>query len=211
MRKLNLGVAALSLCLAAGCSPAPEPDGPAEGAAAQDVVRTPPILQPFDLGGDFVLTAHDGSTFDLAEHRGEVFLMFFGYTHCPDFCPATLSLLSQVYELLGEPGGDATTLLVSIDPARDTTEALAKYLAYFSVPALGLGGTVEAIERVVGEYAGLMESGEDEAGETIFGHTTYIYLIDHQGKVRYMFRPNDTAAFIAAGVEQQIEIARALK
>jgi protein SCO1/2 len=199
----------LCLCLVAACAPAPDAEEPAGvGAPALDAVRTPPILQPFDLGGDFVLAAHDGTTFDLTEHRGEVFLMFFGYTHCPDFCPATLSLLNQVYELLGEDGSGSSTLLVSIDPARDTPEALAKYLGYFGVPALGLGGTTEEIETVLSAYAGLMESGEDEEGEVAFGHTTYIYLIDHEGNVRYMFRPNDTALFIAAGVKQQIEIAR---
>ncbi len=154
------------------------------------------------------MTAHDGTTFDLAERRGEVFLMFFGYTHCPDFCPATLSLLGQVYEMLGDDGSDATTLLVTIDPDRDTPEALAKYLGYFSVPALGLVGPAEELVTVLDQYAGLMESGEDEEGEPLFGHTTYIYLIDHEGKVRYMFRPNDTPLFIAAGVRQQIRIAR---
>jgi protein SCO1/2 len=77
----------------AGCAPAADPLAPV--ADETDEVRTPPILQRFDIGGDFALTAHDGTVFDLADHRGEVFLMFFGYTHGPDFCPATLSLLAQ--------------------------------------------------------------------------------------------------------------------
>jgi len=198
------------LLLAAACAPSSDSEVPAAAEpAAAEPLRTPPILQSFDLGGDFVLAAHDGTTFDLAAHRGEVFLMFFGYTHCPDFCPATLSLLGQVRELLGEDGGDATTLLVTIDPDRDTPEALAKYLGYFSVPALGLVGTSEELEAVLGAYAGIMETGQNEEGEVLFGHTTYIYLIGHEGAVRYMFRPNDTPEFIAAGVREQIEIARA--
>lgn len=201
--------ALFGLLLAAACAP-PDSEAPAaDGPVATDALRTPPILQPFDLGGDFVLIAQDGATFDLADHRGEVFLLFFGYTHCPDFCPATLSLLGQVYELLGEDGGDVTTLFVTIDPDRDTPEALARYLSYFSVPAVGLSGPVEDLESVLGAYAGLIETEEDETGEVVFGHTTYTYLIDHEGRVRYLFRPNDTPEFIAAGVREQTEIARA--
>ncbi len=203
-------IALLGLLAVAACAPAASPEAPAaEEPTSIDDVRTPPILQSFDLGGDFVLAAHDGTTFDLAEHRGEVFLLFFGYTHCPDFCPATLSLLGQVYELLGEDGDKPKTLFVTIDPERDTSEALAKYLGYFSVPALGLSGPTEELAPVLGAYAGMMEMGEDEAGEVLFGHTTYTYLIDHEGSVRYMFRPNDTPLFIAAGVHEQMRIARA--
>jgi len=184
MKRPVRGVVVFGLLLAAACAPSSDSEVPATPESdATEPLRTPPILQSFDLGGDFVLAAHDGTAFDLAARRGEVFLMFFGYTHCPDFCPATLSLLGQVHELLGEDGGDATTLLVTIDPDRDTPEALAKYLGYFGVPALGLSGTAEEL--------------------------TYIYLIDHEGAVRYMFRPNDTPEFIAAGVREQIEIARA--
>lgn len=209
MRRPDRGAAVLVLSLAVACAPSPDAEVPAaEQPGAADLKRTPPILQPFDIGGDFVLTAQDGTRFDLAEHRGDVFLMFFGYTHCPDFCPATLSLLGQVDELLGEDGGAATTLLVTIDPDRDTPEVLAKYVGYFGVPALGLSGSMEEIEAVLAAYAGFVETEENEAGELVFGHTTQIYLIDHQGKVRYTFRPNDEPEFIAAGVRQQIEIAR---
>jgi len=209
MKMSGRSVAVVCLSVAAACAPAPDSREPAEvGPADAALVRTPAILQPFDIGGDFVLAAHDGTSFDLAERRGEVFLMFFGYTHCPDFCPATLSLLAQVHEMLGEDGGDVTTLLVTIDPDRDTPEALAKYLGYFSVPAIGLVGTAEQLDAVLDSYAGMMESGVDEEGEVLFGHTTSIYLIDHEGQVRYTFRPNDEPQFIAAGVRQQIEIAR---
>jgi protein SCO1/2 len=171
-------------------------------------VRTPPILQHFDIGGDFVLAAHDGTEFDLAAHRGEVFLLFFGYTHCPDFCPATLSLLGQVYELLGEDGSAATTLFVTIDPERDTPAAMREYLEYFSVPALGLTGSAAELAPILQSYAGIMEMQEEDDGTVLFGHTTYTYLIDHNGEVRYMFRPDDTQRFIAAGVQDQINVTR---
>jgi protein SCO1/2 len=206
----RLGVMMLALAFAA-CTPG---DGPAAGGDAQAdadaPMRTPPILQEFNIGGDFVLTAHDGTVFDLAAHRGEVFLLFFGYTNCPDFCPATLSLLGQVYELLGEDAAAVQTLFVSIDPLRDTPEKLAQYLDYFSVPAIGLTGTAEELEPVLTAYAGLMEVERDANDAIVIGHTTYTYLIDQDGRVRYTFRANDTPQFIAHGVAEQVGIARGL-
>jgi protein SCO1/2 len=174
-----------------------------------DSVRTPPILQEFTIGGDFALQGHDGATFDLAEHRGEVFLLFFGYTHCPDFCPATLSLLAQVYDLVGDEAADVRTLFVTIDPARDTPEAMAQYLGYFGVPALGLTGTEDEVARVLRQYAGMAEMEPDADGNPIFGHSTYTYLIDHEGQVRYLFRADDTPVFIAAGLREQVRLTAA--
>ena len=220
MRRLRLwrlsagllpGAALLGLLLVSACSPASDAVDAPPAAAPGEEMRTPPILQDFNIGGDFVLTAHDGTTFDLAAHRGEVFLLFFGYTHCPDFCPATLSLLGQVYELLGDDADSVQTLFVSIDPVRDTPETLEQYLNYFSVPALGLTGSAEELEPVLSAYAGLMEVETDESGEMVIGHTTYTYLIDHRGRVRYTFRANDTPHFIAAGVADQLATTRALE
>lgn len=198
------------LALAAGllgvsCSGAPEPPAPVvdEGPAA---ATAPPVLQAFDLGADFELPAHDGTVFDLAARRGEVFLLFFGYTHCPDFCPATLSLLAQAYDRLGPEGASVQTLMISVDPARDTPEALSGYLGYFAVPALGLIGSPEQTETIVSAYAGLVEPGEVVGDNQIFGHTTFIYLLDHEGSVRYLFRPSDSPEFIAAGIAEQLRV-----
>jgi protein SCO1/2 len=207
-RGLRAVLGALAVAALASCAAEPANDAaPSTSAAAP--IRTPPILQEFDIGGDFVLAAHDGTAFDLAAHRGEVFLLFFGYTHCPDFCPATLSLLGQVYELLGDDGSAVTTLFVTIDPERDTPAAMGEYLEYFSVPALGLTGADDELAPILQSYAGIMEMQTDSDGTVLFGHTTHIYLIDHNGDVRYTFRPDDAPRFIAAGVLDQINVSRA--
>ena len=179
---------------------ADEPD-----AAAADVLYSPPVLQRFNIGGDFVLDAHDGSVFDLAAHRGEVFLLFFGYTRCPDFCPATLSLLAQVSERLGDRASGVTTLFVSIDPQHDGSERLGEYLGYFGVPAIGLSGSVDRIDDVVAAYAGSYETVSSSENGPMFGHSAYTYLIDRAGGVRYTFRPDDAPRFIADGVNQVLD------
>ncbi len=199
------------LALAAGllgvaCAGAPETPAPAvdEGLAA---TVAPPVLQAFDLGTDFALPAHDGTVFDLAARRGDVFLLFFGYTHCPDFCPATLSLLAQAYSQLGPEGESIQTLMISVDPARDTPTTLSEYLGYFAVPALGLVGSPEETEAIISAFAGLVEPGEMVVGDNqIFGHTTFIYLLDHEGSVRYLFRPSDSPEFIAMGMAEQLRV-----
>ncbi len=164
-----------------------------------------PVLQNFGIGGDFVLQAHDGSAFDLAAHRGEVFLLFFGYTHCPDFCPTTLSLLAQVSERLGDRAARVVTLFISIDPERDEPERLGEYLGYFGVRAIGLTGTVDEIDAVVAAYAGQYEVASEPNEEPVLGHSTYTYLIDGEGLVRYTFRPDDAPEFIADGVRQVLD------
>lgn len=203
----QLAVATLVLLLV-GCSGGgreisiPEP----EAQQPNDELRTPPILQEFAIGGDFTLTDHHGEPFVLSEHRGELFLLFFGYTACPDFCPNTLARLAEAYELLGPPAQQVTTLFVTVDPERDTPEQLSRYLDLFGIPALGLTGSDTALREVAQAYAARYErEATESAAGALFAHTTYTYLIDGAGKVRYTFRHNDTARFIAAGIEQLLE------
>ena len=205
-------LASLALVLAAACGQGQEPASAAEGptprseANEEGELRTPPILQEFSIGGDFELTDHTGTPFRLADHRGEVFLMFFGYTACPDFCPATMSLLARVQERLGDRGELVTTLFISLDPQRDTPEKLAQYLDFFDLNARALTGIPAQIDAVVPQYAARYEVEQTEsAGGPLFAHTTYIYLIDGQGRVVYTFMHNDTPRFIAAGVELALD------
>lgn len=181
-------------------------DGALGAEGADGELRTPPILQEFAFGGDFELVDHRGETFRLGDHRGEIFVMFFGYTACPDFCPQTLSLLGRAYEQVGPGSDQVTTLFVSLDPQRDTPDQLAAYLGYFDIKALGLTGPKQAIDQLVTQFAGRYEVEQpDTESAPLFAHTTFIYLIDQRGKVRYTFRPNDTPRFIAAGIEQLLD------
>ena len=125
MRRVARGsaVAAVACLVAAllGCSSAPSTGGgppPASGAAIE--------LQEFDFGGDFALGTAP-QRFALADHRGEVVLLFFGYTFCPDICPNTLGMLRRAQELLGTERERSFVAFVSVDPDRDTPERLAEY------------------------------------------------------------------------------------
>ena len=160
-------------------------------------------LQDYEFGGDFTLTDHRNQSFALQDLRGEVGLLFFGYTFCPDICPVTLSKLAGVGEFLG-PERPLKVLFVSVDPQRDTPQQLAAYLDHFDSGVIGLTGSVDEVQGVVKKYAGSYQKEEvDEAGGYLMSHPARTYLIDRQGRVRYLFSQQDTPrqmAAIAAGL-----------
>jgi protein SCO1/2 len=183
----------------AGCSTTPQ-----EQATTGEPERSKK-LEVFEIGGDFPLTDHNGQPFHLAEHQGEAFLIFFGYTFCPDACPQMLSKLSVVYSLLDrKPEQKLTALYISVDPERDTPEALKTYLQYFnSVESVGLTGTPEEIDRVTAQYgATYKKEASTSAAGYLVSHSTSLYLVDQRGRLRYIFRHGDAPEFIADVTEQ---------
>lgn len=138
-----------------------------------------------DTTHDFTLTDHDGQRFDVAGQRGKVLLVFFGYSQCPDVCPTTLSKLTSVARRLGEKGEDMVVLYVTVDPERDTPEALKADLGNFAINAIGLTGTREDIDRVVQQYGAkyaIVPTPESAAKYTV-NHSTTLYLLDRRGRL----------------------------
>jgi len=148
---------------------------------------------------DFTLHDQDGKAFHLKDHRGQIVLLFFGYTSCPDVCPTTLSKLARVYMLLGPLRSKILTLFVTIDPKRDTPQKLKEYLEYFNINAMGLSGTKQEIDAVVDSYKATYERVETNSSALgyMFDHTDYLYLIDTQGKTAHLFHPEDNAQEMA--------------
>jgi protein SCO1 len=148
---------------------------------------------------DFTLHDQDGKIFHLKDHRGQIILLFFGYTSCPDVCPTTLSKLARVYALLGPMRQKILTVFVTVDPQRDTPQKLKEYMQYFNINALGLTGTKQEIDAVVDDYKATYEKvvTNSSALGYMFDHTDYLYLIDTQGKTSYLFHPEDKAQDMA--------------
>jgi len=148
---------------------------------------------------DFTLHDQDGKIFHLKDHRGQVVLLFFGYTSCPDVCPITLSKLARVYALLGSMRQKVLTVFVTIDPRRDTPQKLKEYLQYFNINALGLSGTKQEIDTVVDRYKATSQKVQTHSSAMgyMFDHTDYVYLIDAHGKTSRLFHPEDKAQDMA--------------
>ena len=104
------------------------------------------------FGRDIQLTDHNGKPRTLADFRGKVVVVFFGYTHCPDFCPATLAELAAVASELGGDAGRMQVLFITVDPERDTPAVLSKYVPAFNPGFLGLRGDAEATTRTAKDF-----------------------------------------------------------
>jgi len=183
------------------CGKAPDASGGEETAAK--IQEAIPALGDYSgIGGDFQLHDQEDQPFDLVDHRDKIVLLFFGYTFCPDFCPLTLSKLSQVYGLLGDSSKALLTVFVSVDPQRDTPKALKDYLDYFEINAFGLHGSKEEIDAVIKAYGGQYSYEETANAAYTVNHSTYTYLIDRKGVIRFLFRHSDSPEKMAGVIRQ---------
>jgi protein SCO1 len=152
-------------------------------------------LQP--LGTSYTMIGSDGRTLTSADLSGRPYLIFFGYTRCPDFCPATLLDISAVFKELG-PERKIAAVFITTDPERDTPEVLRSYLQNFDSRIIGLTGEplkIEAIKKAFRVYSGKVP-GERE-GEYSIDHSGAVYLMDKRGKFVRVFdlrRPPEQAA-----------------
>lgn len=165
--------------------------------------RMNPPLPVLPIGGDFTLSDHNGERFELSSLRGKVTLIFFGYSYCPDVCPTTLSKLSSVSKRLGDASTQVKTLYITVDPERDTPDVLKEDLASFDLDALGLTGTKAELDKVVEMYGATYEivPTPQSAARYSINHSTTLYALDRQGRVRMQFRYEATVDEIVRGVK----------
>ena len=157
-----------------------------------------PIPQPSTVGGPFKLIDQEGRTVTEQDMKGKPFLVFFGFTHCPDVCPTALFDISEVFRKLGPDAGRANALFVTVDPARDNPEALKSYLSSFDPQLRGLTGDQAAIDAVVKAYRAYAKKVPNLDGSHTMDHTALVYLMDKEGRFVAPFnlkrRPEESAA-----------------
>lgn len=133
------------------------------------------------VGGPFSLTTMEGKRFTDRDVLGAPTLVFFGFTHCPDICPTKLMELSEVLRAAGDKANAVRALFITVDPARDTPEALKSYLSSFDPRIIGLTGTQEEIDAVVKAYRAYSKRVPTSSGDYTMDHTAIIYLMDKRG------------------------------
>ena len=145
--------------------------------------------------GRFTLTDHHGESFTEAELEGHWTLLFFGFTHCPDICPTTLSLLAQLSEQLqSTEGADTRVVMVTVDPARDTPEVLAGYVPYFNPDFLGVTGEFVNIMTIAQAFNAPFRKITEPDGSYTLDHGANVGLINPRGDFHGFFRaPLDLA------------------
>jgi protein SCO1 len=183
---LRLAGALLLALSVAGCAP------PQSGFINTDVTGA-------DCCKDFRLSDHNGEVRTLADFRGKVVVMFFGYTQCPDVCPTTMLEMKTVLQQLGADAQRVQVLFVTVDPERDTRELLSSYVPAFDPGFLGLYGDMETTAITAREFRVFYQKQPGTTpGNYTVDHTAGSYVFDPQGRVRLFVRHGDGGANLAA-------------
>ena len=154
-----------------------------------ETFRGTSYVEPYPSASDFALTRVDGSSFQLSEKRGNIILLFFGYTSCPDVCPTTLAELNQALGRLSEEDASRVQVVfITVDPGRDTPERAQTYVNHFNSSFIGLSGTQDELSKVWNDYGVYRDIVEDAsaAGYNV-NHTARVTLIDADGNLRVSF------------------------
>ena len=168
----------------------------------------PPAFNGTDITGadyakDFALTDHAGRARTLADFRGKVVSVFFGYTQCPDVCPTTLSQMGEVRRALGPDAERLQVIFITVDPERDTPALLAEYVPAFDPSFIGLSGDAAATEAVAKEFRVFFRKSGDLAGDRYtVDHSAGTYLFDPQGRLRLYYKHDEKAERITADVKR---------
>ena len=188
-RRFAAAVAALLVAVfAAGCSP------------------SKPSFQNTDVTGaefgrEFTLKDFNGKPRTLAEFKGKVVAVFFGFTQCPDVCPTTLATMKAVKDKLGADGDRVQVVFVSVDPERDTPELLSKYVTAFDPAFIGLTDTPDAVAQTAKAFKVFYQKVPGKTPDTYtVDHTASTYLYDPQGRLRLFVRHGQSADAIAQDI-----------
>ena len=160
----------------AGCQPAPQP----------------PAFQATDITGaafarDFRLTDHNGRVRTLADFKGQVVAIFFGYTHCPDVCPTTLSDFAAALEQLGPQAERVQVIFVTVDPERDTPELLKQFVPAFNPRFLGMSADPQTLRQLAKEFKVVYQKTSVKAADDyLIDHSAGTYVYDPQGRLRLL-------------------------
>lgn len=183
---------------------APPAAAPVATAAPPPPANSLPVVA--GLGGDFSLPATTGVDVSLTGLRGKVVLLNFGFTHCPDVCPAVLSRLGNVLRALEEQGVDmrrVQPLFVTFDPARDTLAYLREYLAFFHPSLIGLRGDDAQTREIARRYRVIYLKQDSEAASGyVFQHSNFVYVLDTYGRVRLLVGSKDPDAALSEAVKR---------
>jgi protein SCO1/2 len=137
---------------------------------------------------NFELADQNGAPFRLDDQEGKIVLLFFGYTHCPDVCPTTLSDFGKVRAELGEDADQVEFVFITTDPQRDNPEQIKRYLTNFDAGIHGLTGVEQDLEKVWKAFGVYREiAGQGDSENYLVDHTSRIYLIDQEGNLRLTY------------------------
>ena len=159
---------------------------------------------PSAIGGPFKLVDQNGKPLTDQDMKGKPFLVFFGYTHCPDVCPTTLFELSEVLHAMGKDADRINALFISVDPDRDTPAVMKDYLSSFDPHLRGATGSQEQIDAVEKAYRAYAKKVPTKNGDYSMDHSAVVYLMDKQGRFVAPFNLKRKPAEAAAALRKYL-------
>jgi len=174
------------------------------GALALLPRASAPVTTAAAIGGPFELVDQDGQSVTQETFLGEPVLVFFGFTHCPDVCPTTLFEMSQLFEELGPDARKVAGLFITVDPERDTPEAMKSYLGSFHPSIQGLSGTPEQVAAVIRAYRAYAKKVPTSDGDYTMDHTAIVYLMGKDGEFIAPFNLKRPPAEAAADLRRYL-------
>ena len=145
------------------------------------------------IGGPFALIDQAGKLRTDEDFRGKLLLIYFGYSYCPDVCPIDLQQVGLAVDQLGAAGGAVQPIFITLDPERDTAAHLAEYVPLFHPRLIGLTGSAEQIRRVASAYKVYYAKYPPGSPDYVIDHSSFIYLVDENGKYIGFFPSGTTA------------------
>lgn len=174
----------------AGCQPA----APSAQFKGIDITGAP-------YGRDFRLPDPEGSIRSLAEFKGKVVLVFFGFAQCPEVCPTTLARAMEVRKLLGADGGKVQVVLITVDPERDTPQVLREYMKAYDPSFIALRGNADQLAATAKEFKVFFQKVPTSKDSYTVDHTAVTYAFDPKGRLRLALRHEQSAADVAADLK----------
>jgi cytochrome oxidase Cu insertion factor (SCO1/SenC/PrrC family) len=156
------------------------------------------------VGGPFTLVDQDGKTRRDADFRGKLMLVYFGYTHCPDVCPTELQTMADAVEQLGGQATEVQPIFITVDPERDTPELLKTYAEAFDPRLVALTGMPAQVADAARAYKVYYKTAKLENGEYLVDHSSFVFLMDRDGRYAAHFGPNTTAEQMAAAIKRRL-------
>lgn len=154
------------------------------------------------LGRDLDMTDTTGKPRTLADFRGKVLLVFFGYTQCPDVCPTAMAQAAQALQLLGDKASRVQVIMISVDPARDTPTILGAYVHAFDPSFVGLTGTPEQLDKTARSFKAFYAKEPGPTPEQYaMNHSAAFYLMDQAGEARALLGPSLTPEDMAHDIQ----------
>lgn len=178
-----------------------------EAAAASQGVSLGTVIRPPLMVRDFTLPASTGGPLSLSDLNGRYRMIFYGYLHCPDFCPLTMAEFKRVKAMLGDLASEVTFIYISVDGARDTPQLIANYLDNFDPDFIGFSGDDATLAEIQPDYGFYYQRRLDTGSqaEYIIDHSTRSYLLDRTGRLRSSFTYDTEPEVIAAALRWYIE------